>query len=173
MKIKIRGKNKMTDQLVVREATLEDRKPIWEWWNDPITRKMMKKNDHVPWEEHCAWFEKVLEDENRILCVGLVDQHKIGVVRFDLRIDEIYEVSINLNPFFRGKGYGSKVLLKSMEYLTKDRKVKKLFAMCKKINIASRKTFEKAGFTVVDPKQYYPGMERFDGEAELYCELNF
>jgi len=164
----------MRKALVVREAILEDRRVIWEWWNDPVTRKMMKKNDHVPWDEHCAWFEKILQDGDRILCVALVDGHKIGNVRFDLKADGVYEVSINLNPLFRGKGYSADVLAESIEYLRRIRDVKKLFAKTKRINLPSQKAFEKAGFVLMeDPKCDHPGMEDFVSESEVYCELRF
>src|SRR5438105_1596077 len=97
--------------MVVHEATLDDKEVIWHWWNDPVTRKMMKTNDHVPWEDHCKWFDRILQDNTRLLCVGRMDADKIGVVRFDLKADDIYEVSINLNPVFRGKGLAPQLLL--------------------------------------------------------------
>jgi len=162
----------MPEIVIVREAKIEDCKEIWEWWNDPVTRKMMKKNDYVPWEEHCEWFNKVLTDNKRILCVGLVNDQKIGVVRFDLKTGKIYEVSINLNPVFRNRGYGSIFMKESIRYLSKIRDVKRLFAMLKKVNIPSKKTFEKAGFIIVNnPKEKYSGMEQFLPETEYYCEL--
>lgn len=164
----------MANKLVVREATLEDRKALLEWHNDPLTQKMFRKNHFVDWDEHCSWFEKLLQDRNRILCVGLIDSQKIGNVRFDLRANGVHEVSINLNPKFRGKGYSSQILKESIDYLSKIRFVKKLFALVKKINIPSQKVFEKAGFIFVkDPEHYYPGMEEFSREFEVYCELNF
>ena len=133
----------------------------------------MKRNDQVPWEEHCTWFGKILEDQDRILCIGLQNnKQKIGVARFDRQLNEIYEVSINLNPVFRGQGLGRKILKESIAYLKKNRKVIKLFAGYKKINVPSRKTFEYAGFTNMSPKQRYPGMEEFDIETECYCELD-
>lgn len=163
----------MADKLIIRQAILEDCRVIWEWWNDPVTRKMMKKNDFVPWDEHCLWFEKVLKDKDRILCVGLMDEQKIGNVRFDLQADDVYEVSINLNPLFRGKGYSPRMLKESIGFLMNIRSVNKLYATLKKINVPSEKTFAKVGFVFMEnPKHYYPGMEEFIPESEYYCELN-
>ena len=164
----------MSDKLWVREAVMEDREVIWHWWNDPMTRKMMKRNEYVPWEEHCAWFEGVLHDDDRILCVGLLGSERFGVVRFDLKGDRIYEVSINLKPAFRGKGLASQILEASINYLLTKRSVRKLFATLKKINVPSMKAFARAGFVyaenlIVD----HAGLERFDPESELYCEQFF
>jgi RimJ/RimL family protein N-acetyltransferase len=153
---------------------MEDISVIWDWWNDPLTRKMMKRNDPVPWEEHCAWFEGVLKDEKRILCVGLSGEEKIGVVRFDFKAEGTYEVSINLNPEFRGKGYGPKMLLAAIDHLKKMRSIKKLFAKMKKINIPSQNAFLRAGFALVDsPECDHPGLENFASESEFYCERKF
>lgn len=164
----------LSSKVWVREATLEDREVIWQWWNAPVTRQMMKKNDYVPWEEHCAWFEGVLHDDDRILCVGLLGSEKLGVVRFDLKGDRIYEVSINLNPAFRGEGLAPQILEASIEYLRGKRRVRKLFATLKKINIPSMKSFARADFVYVEnPKVDHAGLERFEPESELYCERFF
>ena len=156
----------MSANVVVREATLEDRREIWEWWNDPVTRKMMKKNDIVPWEEHCAWFDGVLNDPDRILCVGFVDSQKAGNVRFDFQGDGVYEVSVNMNPQLRGQGYGPRIVGASIDYLKTIRKGNKLIAMMKKINPRSRRTFERNGFMVQEPTHCSPRMQggRFPGK---------
>jgi len=161
----------MDAEVVIREADLEDCEDIWKWWNDPTTRMMMKQNEYVPWKEHCAWFEKVLKDEARILCIGLLDFEKLGVVRFDLKGNRIYEVSINLNPAFRGKKLASQLLNASIDYLISKRNVRKIFASLKRINVPSMKTFVRAGFSFIEnPKIDHAGLERFIPESELYCE---
>lgn len=161
----------MPNPIQVRAAALEDREAVWKWWNDPLTRKMMKRNDPVPWEEHCAWYDGVLKADKRILYVGLYEGSKFGVVRFDFKADQVYEVSINLNPDFRGKGLASPLLEASIAHMTGTRKVRKLFATLKKANVPSMKSFAGAGFTYVDsPRVDHAGLERFTPDTELYCE---
>lgn len=161
----------MANELTVREAALEDREVMWEWWNDPVTRQMMKQNHYVPWEEHCAWFEQVLANPDKVLCMAIANSEKIGVVRFDLRAEDVYEVSINLNPGQRGRGYAPQALRRASEYVIDRRHPKKLFATLKKINIPSEKSFARAGFKYVEPTETYRGLENFLEETELYCEL--
>ncbi|MCL0053713.1 GNAT family N-acetyltransferase [Dehalococcoidia bacterium] len=164
----------MVDEIMVREAALADRLEIWEWWNDPVTRSMMKLETSVPWEEHSTWFERDLADDDLTLCIGLVGSQKIGVVRFDRQAERVYDVSINLNPQCRGKGYAPRILSESVAYFRRSKDPKLLFAMLKKINIPSKKSFAKAGFTyAVGPPPGYPRSPEFDGETELYCELKF
>ena len=51
----------MSDNISIKKAGNKDKKMIWEWWNDPVTRKMMKKNNLVPWEEHSKWYDQFLK----------------------------------------------------------------------------------------------------------------
>ena len=159
------------NELTVREVNIEDRRVIWKWWNDSVTRQMMKRNDYVEWDEHCAWFERTLADPNRVLCMALTGSKKVGVVRFDLRAEGVYEVSINLNPDQRGHGYAPQVLKKASEYVIDRHHPWKLFATLKKINVPSKKSFARAGFKYMKPFEHYQGLQNFLEETELYCEL--
>ncbi len=152
--------------ITLREAVPDDSRDIWSWWNDPVTRKMMRKNDPVPWEEHEAWFAGVLNDPNRILCVGEVGGRKFGVIRFDLRAEQEYEVSINFNPEFRGRGLAAAFMQRCIDYLQSHKEVAKLWAGCKAVNAPSKRTFERAGF-VFRPNKAYNDI------GELFCERVF
>lgn len=161
----------MVDCLNIREANVGDSLDIWKWWNDPVTRRMMKKNDYVPWSEHRTWFDNLLADDRRILCLGQVASKKIGVVRFDSRNDDIYEVSINLNPSYRGFGYAPRMLTAASQYLYSRIHPKKLYATLKRLNIPSKKSFARAGFVYRDPPPAFPTSDSFSSETEFYCEL--
>lgn len=163
------------DKLITRKVNLEDREAIWQWWNDSTTRKMMKLNHLVPWEEHIKWFDNILKYNDKILLISIVNDEKIGVVRFDLKEKDIYEVSINLNPLHRSKGYGKEILKSSITHLKQfNPNVKKLFAMFKKENIASKKTFLSNGFNIVNEvNTNCTYLNRFDNNSEEYSELIF
>ncbi len=153
-----------------RLATMEDRKEIWEWWNDPTTRKMMKDNATVPWETHCRWFDELLSDKHRVLCIGETPSGKVGVVRFDFRAPGIFEVSINFNPMFRGKGLAAALINSSIPLLQQRHPVSKLVAAMKKWNDPSRKTFARAGFSFGPLPTAHPSIRAFDAVNEFYCE---
>jgi RimJ/RimL family protein N-acetyltransferase len=163
-----------TGELTVRRAALEDREAVWLWWNDPTTRKMMKSNEPVPWPVHCEWFDGLLKDESRVLCIGSTGAAPFSAVRFDLRAHQTYEVSINLNPAFRGRGLAAPALERSIEFLQGLRAVDRLFAMLKRVNAPSMRTFARAGFKYIgEPERDLRGLERFDPATELYCERRF
>jgi|GEM_PF-5587506 len=163
----------MEKNISVRLANTDDCIPMWEWWNDHTTRQMMKDNEYVPLESHTQWFNAAMQDSNRVLCVGELDGNAFGVVRFLKEEDDIYEVSINLNPAMRGKGLGAVFLAKSIRFLEETNKVNLLYAMLKKVNYPSKRTFEKNNFIFGEPSKAYKKMINFDPENEFYCELEY
>ena len=137
--------------LSIRNAVMEDREIVFEWRNDAITRKMFRNSDLVSWEHHCEWFSKVMNsNENCLLICGCKNKLPVGVIRFDVKGSSA-SVSINLSPTARGKGFGAKCLALAIDHFkTRHRKVLTLFAEIKIFNVASLKTFEKIGFTLID-----------------------
>jgi len=154
----------------IRLAKWEDSQEILNWWNDPLTRKMMKNNIVVNYEEHKKWFESILNNKNKILLLGFIKNKKIGVVRFDKFENNNWEISINLNPTFRGLGFGKILLSLGIEYMLQNFSVKSFFAKFKNINIASQKTFLANGFIIDNPnKNNNIGTYDFEDKTELYC----
>ena len=100
-------------EMLIRRATLDDEADVFIWRNNPITRSMFFDEREVGRSIHNKWFTHVMQSKHQKLFIGVIEDCKIGAVRFD--VDENtkkVEISINLNPDFRGKGL-SKLLLAS------------------------------------------------------------
>ncbi|MBL8771318.1 MAG: GNAT family N-acetyltransferase [Phenylobacterium sp.] len=123
----------------LRRATEADCVDLWRWRNDPVTRAMSRTSDEVDLAAHTAWFRGALLNPSITLLIGETDDGKVGMVRFDHR-DET-EVSINLNPAFRGQGLSMALLGQALESVAGA-----VFAEIKDENAASRRLFERAGF---------------------------
>lgn len=146
----------LDSQLVIRRATENDSKDIWQWRNDPQTTAMSLNTDEVSWEAHADWYAKSLENPDRFLYIGLSKQkEKIGVCRFDL-LDDKAQVSINLNPQFRQQGLSTPLLKAAIQQFFRTN-TRVLTATIKRANSSSIKCFEQAGFTFAseDPEYYY------------------
>ena len=140
-------------EIVLVSAEICHSEMIWEWRNDPITRKMFVNSEKVSWEEHTSWYEKVLLDKCRKLYVGKKGEIPIGVVRFDKCGHEknIYEISINIPPASRGKGFGKQLLTNGIRRLHKEVKnCKFIRAEVKKENEYSNKLFKSCGFIFIE-----------------------
>lgn len=136
----------MTRGIILRKATKKDSRDIWTWRNHPGVRKNCFNKRSVPWKEHQNWFYSKIRNANARVYVASKKKSKIGVIRFEAKEDD-YNVSINLNPEFFGKGFGSQIIKLGTEKILSGTKNKRpITAKIKKNNIASRKAFSKAGY---------------------------
>ena len=143
----------------IREADESDCIFIFNWRNDFDTKKMSFNNSKISYDEHCAWFKSSLNNPLKLIYIGETDNNRIGVCRFDLdKNNLIAEVSININPIFRGKGLGKDLLISSINKFEKENKFL-LVAFIKKENFASQTLFEYVGFT---SSSYHDGIIKYE-----------
>ena len=140
----------------VRLATKSDSRYIFKWRNDDLTRKMFRSPERVRWDEHTNWFVSTLSNPNRCLLMCETEKGEpIAVVRFDIE-NNCAELSINLSPLKRGKGYASKCLSSAVSYFEINFPlVSELIAEIKTINLPSKKSFERVGFVLSDERNGY------------------
>lgn len=132
--------------MLIRTADLSDVRDIFEWRNDLFNRSMFLNSAAVSLNDHINWYQRCLKNPHKIIYIGLIDELKVGMVRFDFDESTIQsEVSINLNPSLRGKGFGLKLLSKSIS-IYKQSKDTPLIATVKKGNDSSLRVFAKCGF---------------------------
>ena len=137
--------------MTLRKATPEDASDLLAWRNDPVTRAMSRNSDPVEAAEHARWFQSALQDAACTLLIGEDDGRKIGMVR--LSRGEETEVSINLNPAVRGRGFSRELLTRA---LAQERGA--LLAVIKPENLASIRLFEGAGFVLEETRE---GLARY------------
>ncbi|WP_430474773.1 GNAT family N-acetyltransferase [Thalassospira lucentensis] len=133
-------------KMFIRSCDEHDSEDLFAWRNDPLTREMSLSTDLVSKAVHERWFANKCSDPNCSLYIGEKGGEKTGVVRFDYDPAKILaEVSINLNPQFRGKRISVPFLLVSIEAFHKVRDCP-IYACVRDENVASCKLFSKAGF---------------------------
>ena len=134
--------------MIIRDANLDDSDDIYNWRNDKLSREMFFDSSVISKETHDSWFKKTLNSNNNKIYIGEKDNAKIGVCRFEKNKNEqIAEVSININPNFRGKGLSSDLLNDSINFYLKKNYID-LNARVKNKNEISQKIFKKVGFYV-------------------------
>lgn len=143
--------NKKETEVVLRKATLEDSRFVWKLANDSKVRDVSFSLEPIPWESHKNWFLTKLEDAN---CQFLIAENqagtKIGQVRFDLKEEGDWVISLSIVEEFRGQGFGRQVIdLGSELLLKKHLDVNKIYAYIKNDNLASIRVFEKANYKTV------------------------
>ena len=130
----------------LRKARRDDCEVIFNWRNDSLSREMFINNEEISFEKHLIWYENSLLSTNRHIYIGEIDNKKFGVCRFDFDQETKFtEISININPIFRGKGLSKDFLIEAI-YLYELERESTLRVKIKRKNIPSQIIFKKAGF---------------------------
>lgn len=134
--------------LYARPAAATDGPMLFDWRNDPRTRRYFRNPAALAMDQHMEWFARVLSDESRLMLVVCREQTPVGCIRFDLN-GESAEVSIYLDPSCHGTGLGSGVLRAALEFLHTERpRVIICRAEVLAENAASAAMFASCGFRV-------------------------
>jgi RimJ/RimL family protein N-acetyltransferase len=148
--------------LVARRAETADSRTLFDWRNDPHTRASSVSQERIPWDEHSAWFDRVLDDDSkRWLYIVELDGVPLGMCRFDAGTETSdVEVSINLAPTHRGKGLARSVLATGIEEFAREGVGQRLSARIRRTNVASARVFASLGFALVGSDEEFDRYER-------------
>ena len=148
--------------LTLRQAVESDSVSLLAWRNDVATKAFSLSSDEVTSEQHEAWLKKTLQDKNCLLIMGEVLGDPVGMVRINILNDSgLGQVSINLNPDFRGRGISRQLLGSSLFFGAQV--LDNLSKYCAEIhieNVASQKIFTSVGFI--------KSSDKTDGDFESY-----
>lgn len=132
-------------QMHFRKADIKDVDLVYEWANDPITRAQSFSSEPIVYQNHVKWFEGRMSDSNHHMLIFVNEEEaECGMVRFDLAVDHSL-IGVNVAPNQRGKGYASHMLKEAVKYILNESS-QPVHAYIKEDNIASIKSFSKAGF---------------------------
>jgi len=136
-----------TAPLTVRLATAADAGRVWTWRNDPNTRGNSLQSAAIPWPQHEAWFAARLADPDTILYIIEEDTAgPVAHVRYNRHDGDAAEVHITVAPDCRGRGFGTAALQVTLRAAMETLQVRRIDAVVKQDNVASRRAFERVGF---------------------------
>lgn len=138
--------NLFLNRLVLRRATMNDAEQLFEWVNDPLIRGNSFSNDPVKWEDHCRWLRKKLKSSKSVLMIAEMAGLACGQIRYDKTSETDSEIDISVSPLYRGMGMAVPIVEKSILEAAKILNVSKHIAVIHGSNMASARTFSKAGF---------------------------
>jgi RimJ/RimL family protein N-acetyltransferase len=132
--------------LHLRPVRFEDRGQIWQWANEPDVRAASFHTAGISWDEHCRWFAACLGGPRCIILVAEDESgNAVGQVRFELT-DTGATVGISVDPRFRSRGFGSRILHEGLMVVSRERDVHTVDAYVKQDNMVSVRLFEGCGF---------------------------
>ncbi len=142
--------------MVLRPAAAHDAEMLWEWRNDPVTRANAIDGEVVAWEDHLDWLERVLDDPDRVLLVGVDDRGPFGTVRYDIE-DGRAVASVTIAPDRRGEGLATWIIREGARSVEVP-----IIAYIKPTNTPSLRAFAAAGF---EPRGEHEGFAVYAFEA--------
>jgi [ribosomal protein S5]-alanine N-acetyltransferase len=155
---------------ILRSIGLKDSKGYWEVMQDKETVKGFISVPHSLEEAKKEVEEHILKSKQGITEVFtiLVEGKYAGNVKLDYqnwdKSSSEGRVHLWLHPDYRGKGLATKALKKLIDYGFNKKKMKVIYAQCKKSNKAVCKVNEKVGFKKVEDRMV-------DGVKKVWWEI--
>ena len=130
----------------LRTVKKEDVDILYEWANDPVTRKNSFSEEPINYQTHVKWFNSCMDNPNCIQLILEVDESRVGQARLDINAEET-KLSYSIAPSCRLMGYG-KILISEVARWINDYipNIKVILADTKPDNIASQEVLRKSGF---------------------------
>jgi spore coat polysaccharide biosynthesis predicted glycosyltransferase SpsG/RimJ/RimL family protein N-acetyltransferase len=151
------GSRRVVDELwprlALRLATHEDARLLWEWANDPVTRRASFSTAPIPWEDHLAWLTTHLASATSLLLVGTDDAGEpVGQIRFE-KSGAVAEVHVSVAPGRRGQGYGATLVrVGAVRAFGHWGDIREVVGLVKVDNTLSVGAFKAAGFEQVQAR---------------------
>ena len=134
--------------IALRRAIADDGAFLLELRNDPDAVRGSMTGRAVTPEEHRAWLAARLDSPGTRLWIVQDDRVDVGQLRVDVD-DGVGTVSIAIAADHRGRGLARGALSALQRSLHGDMQITRLHAELHRENIASRRVFERAGFTTL------------------------
>ncbi|WP_051908797.1 UDP-2,4-diacetamido-2,4,6-trideoxy-beta-L-altropyranose hydrolase [Candidatus Odyssella acanthamoebae] len=138
-------------KLQLRKAQLEDLDLVYSWQQLKEIRKFFNNPSAPSYGEHKEWFIKRLKKTSEPYLILVHEGKDIGAVSLTINSTQEYELSWYILPSYWGKGIGTAAL----ELVKKYGSIHPIRAFVNKGNIASHKSFKKAGFKELGLGYYY------------------
>jgi len=94
----------------LRRAEPEDRQMYFEWANDPAVRQNSLQSEEIDWGEHCRWFDRQLEADDRELFVAIRQERPVGQIRWTRTESGEWSVAFSVAAEARGGGLGREIV---------------------------------------------------------------
>ena len=148
----------LLEGLLLRVAGPADGERIWRWRNAPAARAASRATDEIPLDDHLDWYGRAIANPRRVMLIGQAAGAAFGMVRFDEVGENVWEVSIALDPSRTGRGLGTRLLRRACAWLEADRPVRTYRAAARETNVASLTVFSRCGFSLGVPREGWVSM---------------
>lgn len=156
--------------LKARIPDIKDLKLYYNWVNDPDVRLHSYDSEPIDYNKHKKWFEAALNDKSLYMYIfENMRKEMIGQVRIKKQNFNQALIGLSVATEHRGLGYAKEMLIQASDIFLSTNPKFSINAYIKEGNIASKVSFEKAGF-VFQKMMLYNGFMSFHYIKEYYNE---
>jgi len=140
------------EALRLRAASKEDVLLLWQWANDPVTRRNLFVSEPVSWDAYEACYaEKIASPDTRFWILEY--RHvPVGQIRYDRTDADTAQINFSIAPAYRGRSLGTQLLRLTEDLAGQELGVRAVEGITFVENRASNHAFVKAGFEVIEEK---------------------
>ncbi|NQT69557.1 MAG: UDP-2,4-diacetamido-2,4,6-trideoxy-beta-L-altropyranose hydrolase [Desulfobacteraceae bacterium] len=137
---------RVTDDIRVRRACIQDGELLWKWANDSSVRANAFHADKIPLKEHLRWYQNKLNSPDTLIWILELGSQPVAQIRYDRVEPATAEIDISVTADCRGMGLGIKALVLTADISGRELGVKHIKGIVFASNKASSRAFTKAGF---------------------------
>lgn len=137
----------------IRQLKLTDKRFVFNLYNLGVTLNKFKNKKKIIFKDHSKWFSKIINSKNDIIYIANKNNIRIGYIKFKIFKGNCSTISIMLNPKHQNLGFGSKLLLKSLNKISKNKNINIFYSEILKKNKISLNFFKRNGFVEVKNKK--------------------
>lgn len=152
-------------KITIQKCKLDDSDMILKIFNESVRKGYTGTRMKIKSFSHEKWLKEKLLSKKDVIFIAKLNNILISYVRFDNIYLGNCNISIAIKNQFINKGYGSKILKKSIAKLIKLKKIKTIMSKVKKKNVNSIKFFLKNNFIEIPEN-------KIDKENYRYFKLN-
>jgi spore coat polysaccharide biosynthesis predicted glycosyltransferase SpsG/RimJ/RimL family protein N-acetyltransferase len=154
-------------ELTLRKVSSDDLLKVFELSNEDEVRRLSFTSGKIDLEAHITWFNSKLTSGSTFYLMAEFAGEFAGQVRYEIKNNESM-VGISICKEYRGLGLSDKILINSAKLLSETfKEVRKIIAYIKEENITSQKTFEKAGYVLVEKEDKEYNAMRYEFQYKL------
>ncbi|HTY39460.1 MAG TPA: GNAT family N-acetyltransferase [Bacteroidota bacterium] len=143
-------------KLTLRNIREDDKRMLFDWANDPETRRQSISTSPITWSTHEKWFADRLRSESSRTFVALdAHGHSVGQIRFEKR-ENFADIGMSIDIKYRGMGFGTAILEEGCKAIFEEwQDIAFVLGEVKRDNEPSRMACLRNGFTEQDPGGEY------------------
>ena len=141
------------EALRLRAASQEDVLLLWQWANDPVTRRNSFAPEPISWAVHEAWYAEKIASPNTRFWILECRHVPVGQIRYDRTDADTAQINFSVAPAYRGRSFDTQLLRLSADLAGRELGVRIVEAISPAQNFASNHAFLSAGFEVIEEKR--------------------